>query len=66
VFDIGYYTIALIHAALGTAAELVGIYIVLMAGTELVPTLQPPLTSAQPLAPFHRCSLTSRCFLLIN
>lgn len=37
VFHIGYYTIALIHAALGTAAELLGIYIVLMAGTELVP-----------------------------
>lgn len=32
-----YYTVATIHAALGTAAELLGIYIVLMAGTELIP-----------------------------
>lgn len=32
-----YYTIATVHAALGTAAELLGIYIVLVAGTKLVP-----------------------------
>ena len=32
-----YYTIGTIHAALGTAAELLGIYIVLVAGTTLVP-----------------------------
>ena len=32
-----YYTIATIHAALGAAAELLGIYIVLVAGTKLVP-----------------------------
>jgi uncharacterized membrane protein YozB (DUF420 family) len=32
-----YYTIATIHAALGTAAELLGMYIVLVAGTKLVP-----------------------------
>jgi uncharacterized membrane protein YozB (DUF420 family) len=37
VLHIGYYTIAAVHAALGTAAELLGIYIVLVAGTELVP-----------------------------
>ena len=34
-----YYTIATIHAALGTAAELLGTYIVLVAGTKLVPPL---------------------------
>ena len=32
-----YYKIATIHAALGTAAELLGIYIVLVAATKLVP-----------------------------
>jgi uncharacterized membrane protein YozB (DUF420 family) len=32
-----YYTIATIHSAFGAAAELLGIYIVLVAGTELVP-----------------------------
>jgi len=37
VFRPAYYTIATIHAALGAAAELLGIYIVLVAGTELVP-----------------------------
>ena len=35
-----YYTISAIHAAIGTAAELLGLYIVLVAGTSLVP---PPL-----------------------
>ena len=33
----GYYAIATIHMLLGTSAELLGIYIVLVAGTELVP-----------------------------
>ena len=37
VFHVGYYTIALIHAALATAAGLLGLYIVLTAGTESVP-----------------------------
>ena len=37
VFRIRYYTVATIHAALGTAAELLGIYIALVAGTELIP-----------------------------
>ena len=37
VFDTWYYTIATIHAALGTAAELLGIYIALVAATNLVP-----------------------------
>jgi uncharacterized membrane protein YozB (DUF420 family) len=32
-----YYTIATIHAALGLTAELLGLYIVLVAGTKLVP-----------------------------
>lgn len=32
-----YYTIATIHAVLGSAAELMGLYIVLVAGTNLVP-----------------------------
>ena len=32
-----YYAIATLHAALGTAAELLGIYIVLVVGTKLVP-----------------------------
>jgi uncharacterized membrane protein YozB (DUF420 family) len=32
-----YYTIATIHAALGATAELLGLYIVLVAGTGLVP-----------------------------
>jgi uncharacterized membrane protein YozB (DUF420 family) len=34
-----YYAIATIHMLLGTSAELLGIYIVLVAGTELVPPL---------------------------
>ena len=37
VFRTAYYTIAAVHAALGTAAELLGIYIVLVAATKLVP-----------------------------
>ena len=37
LFHTNYYTIAAIHAALGTAAELLGIYIALVAATELVP-----------------------------
>ena len=32
-----YHAIALVHAAVGTAAELLGLYIVLVAGTSLVP-----------------------------
>ena len=32
-----YYTIATVHAALGVTAELLGLYIVLVAGTSLVP-----------------------------
>lgn len=36
-FHSRYYTIATIHAAFGTAAELLGLYIVLVAGTSLVP-----------------------------
>jgi uncharacterized membrane protein YozB (DUF420 family) len=32
-----YYTIAAIHGAIGTAAELLGLYIILVAGTSLVP-----------------------------
>ena len=32
-----YYAVATAHAALGTAAELLGLYIVLVAGTNLVP-----------------------------
>lgn len=32
-----YYTIATFHAAVGVAAELLGLYIVLVAGTSLVP-----------------------------
>lgn len=32
-----YYTIAAVHAALGLTAELLGLYIVLVAGTGLVP-----------------------------
>jgi len=34
VFHTAYYTIAAVHAALGTAAELLGIYIVLVAATK--------------------------------
>ena len=37
LFHTNYYRIAAIHAALGTAAELLGIYIALVAGTALVP-----------------------------
>jgi uncharacterized membrane protein YozB (DUF420 family) len=37
VFDTAYYTIAAVHAVLGTTAELLGIYIVLVAATELIP-----------------------------
>jgi uncharacterized membrane protein YozB (DUF420 family) len=37
VFHTSYYAIVTIHAALGTAAELLGIYIVLVAATKLVP-----------------------------
>ena len=37
LFHTSYYRIAAIHAALGTAAELLGIYIALVAGTSLVP-----------------------------
>jgi uncharacterized membrane protein YozB (DUF420 family) len=37
VLHTAYYTIATVHAALGIAAELLGIYIVLVAGTELIP-----------------------------
>lgn len=33
----GYYAIATVHMLLGTFAELLGIYIVLVAGTKLVP-----------------------------
>lgn len=33
----GYYAIATVHMLLGTSAELLGIYIVLVAGTTLVP-----------------------------
>ena len=33
----GYYTIAAVHATLGATAELLGLYIVLVAGTHLVP-----------------------------
>lgn len=32
-----YYTIAAVHAALGVTAELLGLYIILVAGTSLVP-----------------------------
>lgn len=39
LLHIKYYRIATIHAALGTAAELLGIYIALVAATELVPPL---------------------------
>ena len=34
----GYYAIATVHMLLGTSAELLGIYIVLVAGTNLVPS----------------------------
>lgn len=37
VLRTAYYTTATVHAALGTAAELLGIYIVLVVGTKLVP-----------------------------
>ena len=37
VFHTWYYTIATIHPALGIGAELLGIYIVLVAATNLVP-----------------------------
>jgi uncharacterized membrane protein YozB (DUF420 family) len=37
VLHTAYYKIAAVHAALGTAAELLGIYIVLVAATKLVP-----------------------------
>ena len=33
----GYYAIATVHMLLGTCAELLGLYIVLVAGTELMP-----------------------------
>lgn len=33
----GYYAIATVHMLLGTSAELLGLYIVLVAGTELIP-----------------------------
>jgi uncharacterized membrane protein YozB (DUF420 family) len=33
----GYYAIATVHVLLGTSAELLGIYIVLVAGTKLIP-----------------------------
>ena len=36
----GYFAIATVHMLLGTSAELLGIYIVLAAGTKLIP---PPL-----------------------
>jgi uncharacterized membrane protein YozB (DUF420 family) len=32
-----YYDVAIIHAALGVTAELLGLYIVIVAGTKLVP-----------------------------
>ena len=32
-----YYVLAAVHAALGTVAELLGLYIVLVAGTHMVP-----------------------------
>ena len=38
VLHTAYYTIAAVHAALGTAAELLGIYIVLVAATQVIPT----------------------------
>lgn len=34
----GYYAIVTVHILLGTSAELLGIYIVLVAGTKLIPT----------------------------
>jgi uncharacterized membrane protein YozB (DUF420 family) len=37
VLQRGYYAIATVHMVLGTSAELLGIYIVLVAGTKLVP-----------------------------
>src|SRR5690349_3837674 len=37
VFRKGYFTVATVHAALGTAAELLGLYIVLVAGTNTLP-----------------------------
>jgi len=37
VLHTAYYTIAAVHVALGTAAEVLGIYIVLVAATKLVP-----------------------------
>jgi uncharacterized membrane protein YozB (DUF420 family) len=37
VFRNQYYATATIHAALGTSAELFGLYIVIMAGTNLMP-----------------------------
>lgn len=36
-FHTSYYRIATIHAALGTAAELLGVYIVLVAATKVIP-----------------------------
>ena len=37
VFHKRYFTVATIHAALGVAAELLGLYIVMVAGTNLLP-----------------------------
>jgi uncharacterized membrane protein YozB (DUF420 family) len=37
VFRKRYFTVATIHAALGTAAELLGFYIILVAGTNTLP-----------------------------
>ena len=37
VLHTAYYTIAAVHAGLGTVAELLGIYIVLVAATKVVP-----------------------------
>src|SRR5215471_6475209 len=36
-FRDSYYVLAAVHAALGTIAELLGLYIVLVAGTHMVP-----------------------------
>ena len=37
VFHKRYFTVATIHGALGMAAELLGLYIVMVAGTHLLP-----------------------------
>ena len=37
VFHRGYYAVAAMHAFLGTAAEALGLYIVIVAGTTLLP-----------------------------